>query len=51
MLAANTAAAAPIPRLQGPVNDYAHVLSPEQDSRLREFLLDEERKRAIRLWC
>ena len=26
------------------MNDYAHVLSPEQHNRIREFLLDEEKK-------
>jgi uncharacterized protein len=44
LLAAQAAAAAPIPRLEGPVNDYAHVISPEQQNRIREFLLDEEKK-------
>ena len=39
-----TAAAAPIPRLEGPVNDYAQVISPEQQNRIREFLLNEEKK-------
>jgi uncharacterized protein len=43
-LAAHAAAAAPIPRLEGAVNDYAHVISPEQQNRIREFLLDEEKK-------
>ena len=45
--AARATAAHAAPRFrncEGPVNDYAHVLSPEQASQLREFLLDQENK-------
>lgn len=35
---------AEVPRLTGPVNDYAEVLSPDDEKKLTGFLLGQERK-------
>ncbi len=35
-------AAPSIPKLEGPVNDYAHVLSPSQQTQLSDFLQHQE---------
>jgi uncharacterized protein len=42
LLSAAIVHAAPIPKLVGRVNDYAHVLTPEQISSLTKTLKDEE---------
>jgi uncharacterized protein len=44
LLLASAIQAAPVPKLQGPVNDYAGVLSPQEENKLRAFLLDQESK-------
>jgi uncharacterized protein len=44
LTAAIVHAAPPVPKLEGPVNDYAHVLSPADQSRLSDFLTDQESK-------
>jgi uncharacterized protein len=45
LLSAATAhAAPPVPKLEGPVNDYAHVLSPAQQTQLTDFLLNQEQQ-------
>ena len=44
LLGAAVARAAPIPRLQGPVNDYAGVISANQRARLDAFLREQERQ-------
>jgi uncharacterized protein len=42
LLIAGFAQAAPVPQLQSPVNDYANVISADDQQRLRDFLLDQE---------
>ena len=44
VLSAAVASASTVPKLQGRVNDYAHVLSVDQERRLSEVLRDEEDK-------
>lgn len=44
LLASAPLRGAEVPRLTGPVNDYAEVLSPDDEKRLTGFLLGQERK-------
>jgi uncharacterized protein len=41
---ASAVAALPIPKLQGPVNDYAGIIPPDQQQQLSRFLSDQEEK-------
>src|SRR5689334_4856362 len=43
-LLSSVAQAAPVPTLQGRVNDYAHVISADYQNRLKEFLAKQEQE-------